>query len=42
MLCVTVSVTDPDHFYPDPDPTFHIDTDLDPAFQFYTDPDPTV
>ncbi len=32
------SVADPDLFYMDPDPPFHIDTDPDPAFQFDTDP----
>ncbi len=34
------SVADPDHF--DTDPTFHFDTNPDPALQFDPDTDPTV
>jgi hypothetical protein len=38
------SVAGPDHFDPDPNPAFHLDTDpySDPVVQIYTDPVPTV
>ncbi len=43
-LEIQSSVAGPDHFDPDPNPAFHLDTDpdSDPVVQIYTDPDPTV
>ena len=40
FLTLKTSVADPERFYADPDPTFHVDADPDPTFHVDADPDP--